>query len=179
MSRYQINRTKYLNEEEQTDLVNTLKRFATTGSEVERRDATLLLLLLHTGGRANEVLGLTTSDLISEDESIFLRGSKGSNDRELPVPRWLFNLVRDEARKQTGAKVFPISYRRLVQIWEMYRPVVKKLHSLRHTYAINIFKKTRDLRLVQVALGHRNINNTMVYSEYIYQKDELRKALVG
>ncbi|CAM5999402.1 unnamed protein product [Sphagnum balticum] len=39
-------------------------------------------------------------------------------------------------------------------------------------------QKTKDLRLVQVALGHRNITNTMVYADYIYSQQELRKLIL-
>ena len=74
--------------------------------------------------------------------------------------------------------LFPISYSRLIQIWEHYRPTHKKFHSLRHTFAIRLYKKTKDLRLVQVALGHRNITNTMIYADYVYSQQELRKLIL-
>jgi integrase/recombinase XerC len=56
--------------------------------------------------------------------------------------------------------------------------VHKKLHGLRHTFAIRLYKKTKDIRLVQVALGHRNITNTMVYADYAYSQQELRKLIL-
>lgn len=176
MSRYSINKFKYLSEDEAQDLTQVLLRFP-------GRDSTILLLLLHTGGRASEILNLRIEDLNTSDESVFIRGLKDSNDRELPIPPWLFKLVLAEARGPgaTEAKptIFKISYSRLHQIWEHYRPVHKKLHSLRHTFAITLYKRTRDLRLVQVALGHRNIQNTMVYADYIYSQQELRKLLIA
>jgi integrase/recombinase XerC len=175
--RYAINRTKYLNKTEQEELLNILKRLAISGSEQERRDTTLLLLLLFTGARAMETLNTTGADLSSDDQSIFIKGMKGSNDREIPLPTWLYRLVK--AQVTGSGRIFPISYTRLRQIWDMYRPVPKKLHSLRHSFAINLYNKSKDLRLVQVALGHRNISNTMVYADYLYSKDELRKALVA
>lgn len=171
-SRYSINKFKYLSEPEQEDLTTILKKFP-------GRDATLLLLLLYTGGRASEVLNIRTEDLNTHDKSVFIRGLKDSNDREIPLPNWLFDLLVLESRKVSSGAVFKISYTRLRQIWMMYRPVPKKLHSLRHTFAIGVFKRTKDLRLVQVALGHRNIQNTLVYSEYLYSQEELRKLLIA
>jgi integrase/recombinase XerC len=56
--------------------------------------------------------------------------------------------------------------------------VPKKFHSLRHTFAIELYQKTKDLRLVQVALGHRNITNTMIYADYVYSQQELRKLIL-
>ena len=77
-----------------------------------------------------------------------------------------------------GNNLFPIGYHRLRQIWDWYRPVPKKFHSLRHTFAIRLYRKTKDLRLVQVALGHRNITNTMVYADYVYSQQELKKLIL-
>jgi integrase len=74
--------------------------------------------------------------------------------------------------------LFPITYNRLRQIWDLYRPVQKKFHSLRHTFAIQLYKKTKDIRLVQVALGHRNVMNTMIYADYVYSQTELRKLIL-
>jgi site-specific recombinase XerD len=73
--------------------------------------------------------------------------------------------------------IFDISYKRLHQVWQEWKPVNKKLHSLRHTFAMNLYKKSKDLRLVQTAMGHRSINSTMIYQEYEYTTQEYRKYL--
>ncbi|MBV2167528.1 MAG: tyrosine-type recombinase/integrase [Bdellovibrio sp.] len=138
----------------------------------------MIWVALRTGARAQEVLNIQRSDLNTYDESIFIRGLKGSNDREIPIHSEIFSRLHRFAETQGGTKVFPISYHRLYQIWEMYRPVPKKFHALRHTFAIELYRKTKDLRLVQVALGHRNITNTMVYADYVYSQQELRKLIL-
>ncbi len=172
--RYALNKNKYLLEPELDRLQHILHSF----QHKDPRNCTLLWTLLHTGARAQEVLNLRPEDLNTYDESVFIRGLKGSNDRELPLPTWLFpKLVAEVARAEEGL-LFPITYNRLRQIWELYRPVHKKLHALRHTFAIRLYKKTKDLRLVQVALGHRNITNTMIYADYVYSQDELRKLIL-
>jgi integrase/recombinase XerC len=172
--RYTLNKNKYLLDPEYDRLIHILQSFR----DKDPRNTTLLWTLLHTGARAQEALNLRMDDLNTFDETVFIRGLKGSNDRELPVPSWLFKrLVQESARADRGY-IFPISYNRLRQVWELYRPVHKKLHGLRHTFAIRLYKKTRDLRLVQVALGHRNITNTMVYADYIYSQQELRKLIL-
>ena len=38
------------------------------------------------------------------------------------------------------------------------------IHSLRHTFAGRLYKKTGDLHLVQRALGHRQTTTTEVYA---------------
>lgn len=175
-TRYGLNKNKYLLDPESDRLHYLLD----SHHDKDLRNCTLLWTALHTGARAQEVLNLRKEDLNHHDETIFITGIKGSNDREIPLPTWLFKKLRKVAEEQNGNTnlIFPITYNRFRQIWELYRPVQKKLHSLRHTFAIRLYKKTKDLRLVQVALGHRNITNTMIYADYIYSQQELRKLIL-
>ena len=140
----------------------------------------LLWLALKTGARASELLALRVADLNTYDRTLFITGIKGSNDRELPLAPWLFERLRLYAEREIGrsGSLFPIGYQRLRQIWDWYRPTPKKFHALRHTFAIRLYRKTKDLRLVQVALGHRNITNTMIYADYVYSQQELRKLIL-
>lgn len=174
-SRYSLNKNKYLLDPEFERLEYLLK------SHLKRdpRNCVLLFLALNTGARATELLNLSQKDINVYESSLFIKGIKGSNDREIPLPLWLFGELQQlAARSPDSEKLFPISYNRFRQIWDLYRPVPKKLHSLRHTFAIRLYRKTKDLRLLQVALGHRNITNTMVYADYLYSQQELRKLIL-
>ncbi len=171
---YALNKNKYLLDAESDRLDYILNSFKSK----DPRNCTLLWLLFHTGGRAQEILNLRSEDLNPEEKSVFIRGLKGSNDREIPLPPWLYQRVEAEAARAQNSILFPITYARLRQVWELYRPVHKKLHALRHTFAIRLYKKTKDLRLIQVALGHRNITNTMIYADYVYSQQELRKLIL-
>ncbi|MGE0632750.1 MAG: tyrosine-type recombinase/integrase [Pseudobdellovibrionaceae bacterium] len=174
MARYQINKNKYLLAPEREKLESILDTYV----DKNPRDCLLIWMALKTGARAQEILNITKNDLNAYDESIFIRGIKGSNDRELPIRTELYGKLQRFASVQEGNKVFDISYPRLWQIWEFYRPIHKKFHSLRHTFAIELYQKTKDIRLVQVALGHRNITNTMVYADYVYSMSELRRLIL-
>ncbi|WP_246845528.1 tyrosine-type recombinase/integrase [Bdellovibrio sp. NC01] len=155
-----------------------MRKILTDFQDKDPRNCLIMWVALRTGARAQEVLNLQKADLNSYDESIFIRGLKNSNDREIPIHSDIFARLHRFAEQQSGTKLFDISYNRLYQVWEMYRPVPKKFHSLRHTFAIELYQKTKDLRLVQVALGHRNIANTMVYADYVYSQQELRKLIL-
>lgn len=172
--RYSLNKTKYLLEPELQSLEYLLKKFETT----DERNVLLIELALKTGARAQELLNLRKQDINAYDETILIRGLKGSSDREIPLHRKLFERLLSWAQKAPGEVVFDLSYNRFRDIWVNYRPVPKKLHALRHTFAIKLFKKTKDLRLVQMALGHRNITNTMVYADYVYSQTELRRLIL-
>ena len=41
------------------------------------------------------------------------------------------------------------------------------LHTLRHFYACKLYHATKDLLLVKAKLGHRNIQNTLVYTRLV------------
>lgn len=172
--RYSLNKNKYLLDPERERLEQILDHFMAC----DERNCLMLWVGLKTGARAQELLNLTRTDLNNYDESIFIRGIKGSNDREIPLHPRLFARLAKFAETQSDARLFPITYNRLWQIWEHYRTVPKKFHSLRHTFAIQLYQKTKDIRLVQVALGHRNITNTMIYADYVYSQQELRKLIL-
>ncbi len=164
----ELTRSKYLLEDEEA----ALRRALVGGS----RDVLVLELLLYTGARAGEILQLVPSDLNWNNRSVYLRGTKKSRDREIPLPRDLYSrLVHLVPGK--GARLFPFGYDNLRRIWLLYRPVDKGLHSLRHTAAINLYKKTRDIKLVQLFLGHRSLTNTQIYTEFVYSQEALRSVL--
>ena len=171
---YAMNKNKYLLDPEFERLEILLKRYIIK----DRRNCLLLYLAMHTGARAQEILNLKKEDLNVYDQSVFIHGIKGSNDREIPLPEWLFDYLELYSKDVEGDILFNITYHRLRQIWEEYRPVQKKFHCLRHTFAIRLYKKVKDLRLLQIALGHRNISNTMIYADFVYSQNEMRKLIL-
>ena len=172
---YSLNGLKVLSSEQAAILEGMCKRHLEI--ETYRRDALLILLGLRTGARASELLLLRRQFFSPNDEMIFVQGIKGSEDRELPLPKWLARATEIHLRKSENEYLFPITYSRLHQIWEQYRPVNKKFHALRHTFALKIYLETRDVRLVQRALGHRNINNTLIYVDYAHTNQEMRRLI--
>lgn len=172
--RYALNKNKYLLPDEVLRLEKLLKE----NFEKDPRNCFVLTLALKTGARAQEVLNLKKTSLSLHEETVFIEGLKGSNDREIPLMPALFKKLHSYSQSVPGEFLFPISYNRLRQIWDLYRPAPKTFHSLRHTFAIQLYKKTKDIRLVQVALGHRNVMNTMIYADYAYSQTELRKLIL-
>jgi integrase len=175
MSRYSLNKNKYLLDPEYNHLEMLLNRYKFK----EPRNCLAIFIALKTGARAQEILNLRKSDMNAYDQSLYIKGLKGSSDREIPIPADLFEDLELFARGLGASDpLFDIGYHRLRDIWSEYRPVPKKFHCLRHTFAIRLYKKTRDIRLLQVALGHRNIANTMIYADYVYSQTELRRLIL-
>ena len=86
-SRYSLNKTKYLLPPEVEHLLAVLDRFESK----DPRNTLLIRLALKTGARAQEILYLKQADLNPYDETVFFRGLKNSNDREIPLSSSFFS----------------------------------------------------------------------------------------
>lgn len=170
-----MNRNKYLSDIE----AKTFETFLNDRMKYNTRECLLFLLAMKTGARASELLAVTRGDLDIGNRTVFIKGTKGSNDREIPIHYDLFRQLHTYAHRSGNTEViFPISYDRWYQLWLSWRPVKKNPHCLRHTAAIQFYKKTRNIRLTQVLLGHRSLSSTEVYSQYVFNQEELRKAIL-
>lgn len=169
-----MNKNKYLNSAESKSLEQLLIRKL----KIDTRDCLLLLLALKTGARASEILAIKKEDLNHHQKSVFIRGLKGSNDRELPITPMIFNSLAKYATTIKSDFIFPISYERFYQIWVQYRPCKKKLHSLRHSCALRIYEKSKNIHLVKSALGHRSIVTSQIYLDFFETQSQLRKVML-
>jgi len=175
MKLHQLDKHKYLKPIEVVELNERLDN----AKRKEARNVLMIRLLLKTGARASELLAVRPMDLHHETHSVFIRGLKDGKDRELPVPYKLFDqLVKEAEGKEKDKPIFPIALRTLQGIWYDLRPVEKKLHSLRHTFAFNLYKNTKDILLVKMALGHKSIQSTMVYQEHLYEQEAFERLVL-
>lgn len=168
--RYSLNSQKFLSEKEYAHLRGLVFKKTT-------RSAVILKIGMYTGARAQEILNIKKNDFNSAEKTILIRGLKGSNDREIPIPNRIFGQLYRYSLNQKSERIFPFTYTILNRVWLRYRPCNKSFHSLRHTFAMRIFSSTKDIKLVQTALGHRSINNTMIYVDFVYSRRELKRLL--
>jgi integrase/recombinase XerC len=167
-----MNSTKYLTDAERLGLETYLREKLDT----DTRNAAMLLVALHSGARANELLALTWQDFDLETGATFIRTLKGGLPREVVLPRFVVRALV-QLKVQSPLKPFDLSYNRLGEIWREYRPTPKPFHSLRHTFAMRVYEKTKDIRFTQRALGHRSITNTMVYADCAYTAIQFKKMM--
>ena len=146
------------------------------------RDRALIEVLFSTGMRISEALALQS------DEMLILLKERAAS--ELPIigkggwqrvvffsPRakealraWL--AVSDE---QAGGEVFSITPR-AAQIMIKKRAKEAGIdkfvspHVLRHSLATDLLRKGVDVRIVGEFLGHRNLNNTMIYTHVVNEQ---------
>lgn len=151
------------------------------------RDFTMILLALNTGLRCSEVVGLTVDCVYTYDtvnNFLDLPGTiaKGGHPRRIPLHQDVITQIdgffcwKRVAReclepycalfvsKFTHKQLSPRDFQRIVRtlsIKSIGRPIHP--HTLRHTFATKLLQKT-NLRVVQKALGHSNIQTTQIYT---------------
>jgi len=186
-----MNSTKFLTEAEREELEALLRERI----DSDTRNVTMLLMALHSGARAKELLALSWENIDFANRAVWLKTlkrykRKESDDdesaerkreasaekhrRAVPLPKFLFGAL-EKLKLLSPDKPFNLSYSRLREVWLIYRPVKKPLHCLRHSYAINAYAKSHDILALKKTLGHSSIQSTMVYSEYDHSVNELRK----
>ncbi len=171
---YTLTPSKYLLPEE----IQALEELCQRLRKSDLRNSTMFLMMLQTGCRPSELLNVQWSDVFFESGEVLIRTLKGGRDRVVPLSDDLVSRLREIGRGI--GPVFRIGYRRFVAIWDEYRPVKKKLHALRHTFAVRLYRDSgSDMKLVQRALGHKNIATTWIYLDMEMDKTKLREALTG
>ncbi|MBK9386568.1 MAG: tyrosine-type recombinase/integrase [Planctomycetes bacterium] len=155
--------------------VERLLAVATNG---EARDEMLVRLLLGTGLRLGEALGLEVGDVDLARGVINVRRAKGDRPRTAYVPRELVPRLADWIRDREG-RLFPISGRhaqRVIGRMARETEISASAHALRHTVATRVYARTGDLGVVQQVLGHASVATT---GRYARAEDAVVRAAVG
>lgn len=152
------------------------------------RNRCLLALMLDTGLRASETLNLKVYDLDWTSGKLTVKQGKGKKDRILWINDPALKLLKKwrQVRRVQDGLLFRT--KRNDQIYSQYlRAMVKRYgrnarirkdihpHTLRHTFATDLYRATKNIRLVQKALGHADVSTTMIYTHLV--DEELEGAL--
>ena len=158
------------------------------------RDLAIITLLLGTGIRVSECVGLNLNDLNFEENSIKIT-RKGGNEVILyisdEVAEALLIYIEqrstiDPADDDAASALFLSSQRKriqqrsiqyLVQKYSRLATPLKRItpHKLRSTYGTNLYKETGDIYLVAAVLGHKEVNTTRKHYAAI-DEDRRRQA---
>lgn len=151
------------------------------------RNLCMLRLMLNAGLRSSEVLNLKVKDLDWMSGKLMVRQGKGKKDRTLWLNEEDLEILRKWRERKPEAELLFTTLSGGAINSRYLRALVERLgkkagiekhvhpHTLRHTFATDLYKSTKDLRLVQKALGHANIQTTTIYTHII--DDDLENAL--
>ena len=187
--KWTLDRQKYLSEAE----VKKLRRVVEDKSlaDIQKGRTTwprfwmTVDLAVNAGLRVSEIANLKIGDLyLNSRESRIRVTGKGNQTRDVLISRDLMNHLSDylhlkrtmdestdpEAHLLISSHGKSYSTRALqyafkVSIKETGLPAYYSIHACRHTYGTYLYRKTKDLRLVQKQLGHSNISTTTIYSD--------------
>jgi len=165
-----------LTEDEQARLLEQPNPRYPTGE----RNRTLLNLMLNTGLRLAEVTALKWHDLDLTTGKLMVRLGKGAKDRTLWVAEADIDSLRHLKERQAERcgkceRVFttlegkPLGHRyvqRMVARYARKAGIDKTItpHTLRHSFATDLYRETSKIRLVQKVLGHSDLSTTMIYT---------------
>jgi integrase/recombinase XerC len=143
------------------------------------RNWALVVLMLNTGLRADEVCGLETVDLSISDRKgeLIVRQGKGCKERHLPLNKQARQAVQDwlDVRPEVAEKWVFLGQRSDQLSTSALRRIIGDLtyraeidpdtspHTLRHTFAKRLVDAGISLEKVAALLGHSNLNTTRMY----------------
>lgn len=158
----------------------------------KRRDLAILTLLLGTGIRVSECVGLDIEDIDLKNNGIKIH-RKGGSEVIVYFGYEVLEALLDylEERNATTAAeghkraLFlsmqnkRISVRAVENLVKKYSKLVTNLknitpHKLRSTYGTNLYRETGDIYLVADVLGHKDVNTTRKH--YAAIEDDRRRA---
>jgi site-specific recombinase XerC len=152
-----------------------------------KRDHALFALMLGSGIRLGSALALETRDVDLERGELALRKTKGDCPVSVPLSRAVREHLRGYLKGRAEGPIFTgrngramcaRHAQRRLGIWCLRAGLGRAIspHALRHSFAIRIYRQTRDLLLVQAAMRHRSIASTCVYAR---TDDGAVRAAVG
>jgi len=138
----------------------------------------LFKTLLETGMRIHEVCLLSPKDIMFEETQIYVRG-KGNKIRNIDISAdyaQLLQLHIKEGQLGINDKLFGLTRQAYWSIIKRYNKIWFP-HMFRHTYAINVLRKTGNLRYLQKQLGHARLDTVAKYLQFVEFDKE--KAMLG
>ena len=139
--------------------------------------------------RPGEACALTWRDVDVERNTITVNNpEKGSRPRVFKISKKLVSMLN--ALPKDSEKVFGKLNEKYAGrlLWQSRKRVAAKLqnprinyiklYTLRHWKATMEYAKTKDILHVMKLLGHKNINNTLIYTQLIdFESDEYHSAV--
>lgn len=153
------------------------------------RDLMLLELLFYSGLRNTEARTQRIENVDFINRVIFVKEGKGRKDRNVPIPKYLAERLREYTRGRESGWLFGGRDMNGCISATHLRRIVKKCaivaglrhasevhpHTLRHSYATFLHDHNIDLRTIQENLGHADIVSTSIY---VHVSTRLRKESI-
>ena len=155
------------------------------------RNLCMVRTMLEAGLRVGEAVALRPDHIDMTTCKLVVREGKGAKDRVL----WIGDDLRDLIgtwleRRPESVWLFPTRHGGQLStryVRQMVKRVARKAgvsevervspHALRHSFATDLYAETKNILLVQKALGHSDLSTTMIYT-HVFDAD-LEAAMRG
>ena len=134
----------------------------------EPRDRLIVRLIYATGVRVSELCAMQI-EAIDLDDGVIRVVGKGNKERTVFLDDATADAIDEFIGGRTSGPLFvgygqrPISTRTVQLLFKKYAPEGVTPHTIRHSYASELYRRSRNLRVVQENLGHTSIKTTEVY----------------
>ncbi|HFE9854332.1 tyrosine-type recombinase/integrase [Clostridium perfringens] len=148
-----------------------------------RRNKVMIELFLCSGLRLSEMLDLQWKDINLMSGQLKVVQGKGKKDRILCINEDMLNILRNWKVEQSNKygivdlvfcsrnkkRLDDKGIRKMIETYSIKAVIDKHItpHTLRHTYATDLLRETKNIRLVQKALGHVDLSTTMIYTHIV------------
>lgn len=159
---------KYL---EKSEIVQALQVAAKKGP----REYLIISIFAKTGMRVSEISRIKPQDILVEANQLIVKG-KGGKIRNIDIAADLVMMMINHVKiigLRPSQTLFDVTIRRLQQICNEIADV--NAHAFRHSYAIHLLKKTKNIRYVQKQLGHSSMATTQIYLQFMDFDEEKTK----
>ena len=173
-----------LTQEEQVALLAQPNKRCSTGL----RNYCIMRIMLDVGLRSSEVIKLSIKDINWTTGRLKVQQGKGQKDRMLWINEELLEELGEWREKRPvqsdslfatleGKAINPRYLRAMIKRLGRKSGIAKDVHPhmLRHSFETDLYRETKNIRLVQKALGHADLSTTMIYTHIV--DDELEDAL--
>ncbi|MCK4245854.1 tyrosine-type recombinase/integrase [Candidatus Bipolaricaulota bacterium] len=143
------------------------------------RNLAMIHLMLNVGLRLSEATALRWNDLDLLTGKLLVKEGKGAKDRSLWLGEADIDRLRAWKTRQVslcraehvfstlkGTRISNRYVQAMVARYVKRAGIHKRVspHTLRHTFATDLYAQTLKIRLVQKVLGHSDLSTTMIYT---------------
>lgn len=134
----------------------------------DSRDRLIVRLIYATGVRVSELCAMRIEAVDLDDGVVRVMG-KGNKERIVFLDDATADALNEFLGDRASGPLFigyggrPISTRTVQLLFKRYAPEGVTPHTIRHSYASELYRRSRNLRVVQENLGHTSIKTTEVY----------------
>jgi integrase/recombinase XerC len=135
---------------------------------LHRRNLAMILLMVGSGLRLNEIIGLEVHDLDFDAKSVWVTSTKTHKSREVPIRQEAIDVIKAYLGDRQSGPLFLSRYGDPITrevVWLLMRRLRQKLkfpvhaHLLRHTFG-HLYNRKGDLRKLQKIMGHSDVTTT-------------------